>query len=81
VGDFAASTARLAELADDVRVVYVCHYSRYAADARFLVELANAFADIVGGQATWRDTIDVFGDLVHEACFPTVSVYVSQPMR
>jgi glyoxylase-like metal-dependent hydrolase (beta-lactamase superfamily II) len=75
--DFAASTARVAELAGDVHVVYVAHFSRYAADARFLVEVANGFADIVEGRAAWRDNTDVFGEKVREAVFPTVSVFLS----
>ena len=74
---FVASTARLAELADAVHVVYVAHFSRYAADARFLVEVANGFSDIVEGRANWRDNTDVFGDPVREAFFPTFSVFLS----
>jgi hypothetical protein len=57
-----------------VHVVYVAHFSRYAADARFLVELANGFAEISEGRATWRDNTDVFGAKVREAVFQTVSV-------
>jgi glyoxylase-like metal-dependent hydrolase (beta-lactamase superfamily II) len=75
--DFAASAARVAELAGAVHVVYVAHFSRYAADARFLVEVANGFADIVEGRAAWRDNTDVFGEKVREAVFPTVSVFLS----
>jgi len=74
---FVASTARVAELADAVHVVYVAHFSRYAADARFLVEVANGFSDIVEGRANWRDNTDVFGDPVREAFFPTFSVFLS----
>jgi glyoxylase-like metal-dependent hydrolase (beta-lactamase superfamily II) len=74
---FAASTARVAELAEAVRAVYVAHFSRYVADARFLVEVANGFSDIVEGRATWRDNTDVFGDPVREACFPTVSIFLA----
>jgi glyoxylase-like metal-dependent hydrolase (beta-lactamase superfamily II) len=76
VDDFAASTARLAELAMSVRSVYVAHYTRYKTDGRFLVELANAFADIVDGRAEIREVNDAFGDTTREAVFPTVSVYL-----
>jgi glyoxylase-like metal-dependent hydrolase (beta-lactamase superfamily II) len=74
VDDFAASTARLAQLATSVRSVYVAHYTRYRTDGRYLVELANAFADIVGGRAEIREVVDALGDTVREAIFPTVSV-------
>ena len=74
---FAASAARVAELAEALHVVYVAHFSRYAADARFLVEVANGFSDIVEGRANWRDNTDVFGDPVREAFFPTFSVFLS----
>jgi glyoxylase-like metal-dependent hydrolase (beta-lactamase superfamily II) len=74
IGDFAASTARLSELASSVRSVYVAHYSRYRTDGRYLVELANAFADIVAGHATIREVLDDSGKAVRLAEFPTVSV-------
>jgi glyoxylase-like metal-dependent hydrolase (beta-lactamase superfamily II) len=76
VGDFAASTARLADLATSVGAVYVAHYSRYATDGRYLVELANGFADIVEGRATIREIVDAYGDTVRAAIFPTVSMYL-----
>jgi glyoxylase-like metal-dependent hydrolase (beta-lactamase superfamily II) len=72
--DFAASSARLAVLATSVRAVYVAHYSRYATDGRYLIELANAFADIVGGRAAIREDVDESGNTVRIAAFPTVSV-------
>jgi glyoxylase-like metal-dependent hydrolase (beta-lactamase superfamily II) len=72
--DFAASTARLTTLATSVRAVYVAHYSRYATDGRFLVELANGFADIVEGRAAIREDVDDSGNTVRIASFPTVSV-------
>jgi len=76
VDDFAASTAGLAELATSVRTVYVAHYSRYATDGRYLVELANGFADIVEGRATIREIIDAYGEKIRLAVFPTVSMYL-----
>jgi glyoxylase-like metal-dependent hydrolase (beta-lactamase superfamily II) len=74
VEDFAASTARLAGLSTSVHAVYVAHYSRYATDARYLVELANGFADIVEGRATIREIVDEYGEKVRQAVFPTVSM-------
>ena len=76
---FTASTARLAEMAGDVRVVYVAHFSRYAADARFLVEVADGFGAICSGDAEWRDGADFAGHPVREARFPTFSVFLPRP--
>jgi glyoxylase-like metal-dependent hydrolase (beta-lactamase superfamily II) len=74
VDDFAASTARLATLATSVRSVYVAHYARYKTDGRYLVELADGFADIVEGRAAIREVDDDSGKPVRIASFPTVSV-------
>jgi glyoxylase-like metal-dependent hydrolase (beta-lactamase superfamily II) len=76
---FTASTARLAEIAGAVRVVYVAHFSRYAADARFLVEVADGFLAICSGDAEWRDAADFAGDPVREARFTTFSVFLPAP--
>jgi len=73
---FAASTARLADMADGVRAVYVAHASRYQMDARFLIEVARGFAEIGQGTARWRDNTDLFGDPVREAYFSTFSVFL-----
>ena len=73
---FTASTARLAEMASDVRAVYVAHASRYQMDARFLIEVARGFADIGEGTARWRDNTDLFGDPVREAYFSTFSIFL-----
>jgi glyoxylase-like metal-dependent hydrolase (beta-lactamase superfamily II) len=73
---FTASAARLADMAADVRAVYVAHASRYQMDARFLVEVARGFAEIGEGTARWRDNTDLFGDPVREAYFSTFSIFL-----
>ena len=73
---FTASTARLGEMAGDVRAVYVAHASRYQMDSRFLIEVARGFAEIGEGTAAWRDNTDLFGDPVREAYFSTFSIFL-----
>ncbi len=78
---FAESTRQLAELAREVRVVYVAHFLRHAADPGFLVEVADGFEALVGGAAQLESTVDVFGRPVREARFPSFSIYVADPDR
>jgi len=76
---FAASTAALAEMAEAVQAVYVAHAGRYAMDSRFLIEVAQGFAEAREGRCTWRDNADVFGHPVREAVFPTCSIFLPRP--
>jgi glyoxylase-like metal-dependent hydrolase (beta-lactamase superfamily II) len=55
---FAASTARVAPMADDVRSVYMAHFTRYAEHGSFLREVADGFAAIVAGDVDWVDGED-----------------------
>ena len=59
---FARSTARVAELADGVRFVYVAHFSRYAEIGAFLGEVAAGFAEIVSGEASFEQRADDEGN-------------------
>ena len=73
---FAASTRRLAELANSVRVVYVAHFTRYAADPGFLAEVAYGFDRLLNGDVTLRTAAEHVGDMVQEACFDRFSILI-----
>jgi glyoxylase-like metal-dependent hydrolase (beta-lactamase superfamily II) len=73
---FAKSTRRLAELADSVRVIYVAHFARYAADSHFLAEVANGFDRLVAGEVALRQATDCIGDPVQEVCFERFSIFI-----
>jgi glyoxylase-like metal-dependent hydrolase (beta-lactamase superfamily II) len=55
---FAASTARVAPMAGDIRSVYMAHFTRYAEHGTFLREVADGFAAIVAGSVEWVDWDD-----------------------
>ena len=55
---FAASTARVASMAGDIRSVYMAHFTRYAEHGTFLREVADGFAAIVAGSVDWVDWPD-----------------------
>jgi len=74
---FARSTRRLAEEAGDVRVVYMPHFVRYAADGRLVQEIAEGFQTVVSGAATWRPSRDCLDTPVQEARFTRFSIFVS----
>src|SRR5438552_5005474 len=73
--DFARSTARLAELADGVRRVYVQHYLRYESDGALLHEHAAGFRALLAGDAAVRRTRDCFDLPVKEALFARFSIF------
>ncbi|MDD7967529.1 MBL fold metallo-hydrolase [Actinomycetospora lemnae] len=74
---FAASTARLAELADDVHLVLMSHFGRGVAEGRYLREVADAFATLRAGEAVVRPARDCDDDPVREAVFDACSIYVA----
>jgi glyoxylase-like metal-dependent hydrolase (beta-lactamase superfamily II) len=74
---FARSTARLAQLADSIRRVFVCHFMRIENEPVLLREVAEGFDRIVNGSALYRDSVDSFQYPVREACFDNFSVYLA----
>lgn len=74
---FAASTARLAELADHVHLVLMSHFGRGVAEGRYLREVADAFATLRAGEAVVRPARDCDDDPVREAVFDACSIYVA----
>jgi glyoxylase-like metal-dependent hydrolase (beta-lactamase superfamily II) len=77
VAAFARSTARLAELGDAVARVFVCHFMRVDNPPGLLREIAEGFARLVEGAASFRDNADCLGYPVREACFEHFSVFVA----
>lgn len=75
VADFAASTARLALLKDDVSMVAVNHFGRTTAPPYFLQEVSDGFAALLAGQPASRAGRDCTGDAVTETCFDRFSIY------
>jgi glyoxylase-like metal-dependent hydrolase (beta-lactamase superfamily II) len=74
---FAASTARLAALADDVRLVLMAHFGRGVAEGAYLRDVADAFARLRTGDAVLRPARDCDDDPVREAVFEACSIYVA----
>ncbi|GAA4870998.1 MBL fold metallo-hydrolase [Actinomycetospora straminea] len=74
---FAASTARLAALADDVHLVLMCHFGRGVAEGAYLREVADAFAALQAGEAVLRPARDCDDDPVREAVFDACSIYTA----
>ncbi|MDQ2754965.1 MAG: MBL fold metallo-hydrolase [Actinomycetota bacterium] len=79
VATFASSTARLAELKDDVSLVAVNHFGRTTAPPYFLQEVSDGFARLVDGRATFRQAHDCTGDRVSEAMFDRFSIFTASP--
>jgi glyoxylase-like metal-dependent hydrolase (beta-lactamase superfamily II) len=74
---FASSTRRLArELEGSLRVVYVPHFVRYAADPPLLGEIADGFEAVVAGNVRWHRSYDCVGFSVKEARFGRFSIFV-----
>jgi glyoxylase-like metal-dependent hydrolase (beta-lactamase superfamily II) len=73
---FAASTARLAALADDVHLVLVGHFGRAVVEGAYLREVAEAFARVLAGDAVLRPARDCDDDPVREAVFDACSIYL-----
>jgi glyoxylase-like metal-dependent hydrolase (beta-lactamase superfamily II) len=76
LGKFASSTARLADMSDAIRRVFVCHFMRYDGDAALLREIADGFRRLLAGDVVFRDNIDCLDFPVREACFDHFSVFV-----
>jgi glyoxylase-like metal-dependent hydrolase (beta-lactamase superfamily II) len=76
VAEFARSTARLAELADEVRLVLMCHFGRGIVEAQFVREVAESFDRLVNGDVTLRPARDCLLDEAREAVFPQCSILV-----
>ena len=74
---FADSTARLAELSDDVHLVLMAHFGRGVAEGRYVREVADAFARLRDGDAVLRPARDCDEDPVREAVFDACSIYVA----
>jgi glyoxylase-like metal-dependent hydrolase (beta-lactamase superfamily II) len=74
---FAESTARLAQLSDDVRRVFVCHYMRLENEPSLLTEMADGFQRILAGDVELRENLDCYDLPVKEACFEHFSVFVA----
>jgi glyoxylase-like metal-dependent hydrolase (beta-lactamase superfamily II) len=72
---FAGSTARVAPMADDVRSVYMAHFTRYAEHGSFLREVADGFAAIVAGDVRWEDEGDGSGEPIKACWFARFGVY------
>jgi glyoxylase-like metal-dependent hydrolase (beta-lactamase superfamily II) len=74
---FATSTKRLADMSEEVRSMYFCHFCRYSADPGLLKEIANGFAAVAADEVTWRRNRDCIGFPVKEARFPRFSIFVA----
>ena len=83
IDDFARSTARLAEMADAVQHVFVCHFLRVENHPSLLREIAEGFQRLLSGDVSFRDNIDCLNSPVKEVCFDHFSIFVPSeaPMR
>jgi glyoxylase-like metal-dependent hydrolase (beta-lactamase superfamily II) len=76
LGDFAASTARLAELASQLRSVLVHHFGRVEVAPSFLAPVAEAFAAVSAGGVPTTPALDCLGRPVREAHFEDFSILI-----
>jgi glyoxylase-like metal-dependent hydrolase (beta-lactamase superfamily II) len=74
--DFAASTARLAELRADVSLVLMSHWGRTVAEPAFLAEVADGAARTLAGDVTFEDDHDLHDNPVRAARFPRFSIFL-----
>jgi glyoxylase-like metal-dependent hydrolase (beta-lactamase superfamily II) len=81
VAAFARSTARLAELRAEVRLVLMCHFGRGIVEAQFVEDVAEAFDRLVNGDAQLRPARDCLLDEAREAVFPQCSILVAPDSR
>jgi glyoxylase-like metal-dependent hydrolase (beta-lactamase superfamily II) len=72
--DFAASTARLAGLAPQLRSVLVHHFGRVEVAPSFLAPVAEAFATVRAGDAPTTAARDCLGRAVRETHFGDFSI-------
>ena len=73
---FARSTARLADMANGYRRVFVCHFLRFDEPAALVREIAAGFETLLAGDAFIRDNVDCLDYPVKEACFEHFSIFV-----
>jgi glyoxylase-like metal-dependent hydrolase (beta-lactamase superfamily II) len=78
VSAFAASAARLAALAPDLRVVHVHHFQRHSAPPSLLADVAAGFAALLRGDVGCRPNRDCAGQAVREAVFSEFSIYLPE---
>ncbi|HSP38369.1 MAG TPA: MBL fold metallo-hydrolase [Frankiaceae bacterium] len=78
---FAHSTARLAELHADIRLVLMCHFGRGIVEAQFVREVADAFDQLVNEDVRLRPARDCLLDEAREAVFPQCSILVAPEAR
>ncbi|HEX4806113.1 MAG TPA: MBL fold metallo-hydrolase [Conexibacter sp.] len=74
--DFAASTARLAALRDDVSLVLMAHWGRTVAEPAFLAEVADGAARALAGDVALDDDRDLHDNPVKAARFPRFSIFL-----
>jgi glyoxylase-like metal-dependent hydrolase (beta-lactamase superfamily II) len=74
--DLAASTARLAELADDVRLVLMAHWGRTVAEPALLAEVADGAARTLAGDVELEDDHDLHDNPVKAARFARFSLFL-----
>jgi glyoxylase-like metal-dependent hydrolase (beta-lactamase superfamily II) len=81
--DFARSTARLADLTDSIRRVFVCHFLRVENEPSLLPEIADGFQRLLSGDVYFRGNVDCLNYPVREACFDHFSIFVpaAEPTR
>lgn len=72
---FAASTERVAGMADAIRTVYMAHFSRYAEHTPFLREVEEGFAAILAGEVRWEDAPEENSEGVKACWFARFGVY------
>ncbi|MDQ1631025.1 MAG: hypothetical protein QOC80_997, partial [Frankiaceae bacterium] len=77
VAAFARSTARLAELQAEIRLVLMCHFGRGIVEAQFVQDVAESFDRLVNGDAELRPARDCLLDEAREAVFPQCSILVA----
>ena len=76
VSVFCNSAMSLANLANELRVVYVHHFQRHSASTEILREVADGLQTLRDGDATFRPNRDCAGQAVREAVFADFSIFV-----
>jgi glyoxylase-like metal-dependent hydrolase (beta-lactamase superfamily II) len=76
LGDFVASTRRLAELAGSLRTVYTAHCLRPTVPPAFLGELADAAEAVASGDAPLAPGAGFFGEPARSADFGHFSILI-----
>jgi len=74
---FAKSSARLAELKDDVSMIAVNHFGRTTAAPYLLQEISDGFHQLLSGTARLGPSADCLGQSVVEANFDRFSILIA----